>query len=74
MSDDEGREQRIVVPTPYLRRTESRGRGRTALIVAAIFFVLLIVAVLVPLVVIGLHNNGAKIPPTPLRSSVTAHP
>jgi hypothetical protein len=49
-------------PTPYLRREANprkRG-GRTALVVALVFFVLLIVAVVVPLVVIGLNNTGIK--------------
>jgi hypothetical protein len=57
-------------PTPYLRREANprkRG-GRTALVVALVFFVLLIVAVVVPLVVIGLNNTGIKEPPGPVPS------
>jgi hypothetical protein len=36
------------------------------LIAVLIFFVVLIVAVVVPLIVIGLHNNGVKPPPGPV--------
>jgi hypothetical protein len=43
----------------------SPGNGRRFLIGVLIFFIVLIVAVVVPLVVIGLHNNGVKTPPGP---------
>jgi hypothetical protein len=57
-------------PTPYLRRDPNprKRSGRTVMIAALVFFVLLIVAVVVPLIVIGLNNNGIKEPPGPAPS------
>ena len=57
----------MSTPTPHLRRGPSPtpGNGRRVLIAVLIFFVALIVAVVVPLIVIGLHNNGVKPPPGP---------
>jgi hypothetical protein len=42
-----------------------RRGGRFWLVLALTFFVILIAAVLVPLIAIGLHNNGVKSPPEP---------
>lgn len=57
----------MSAPTPHLRRgpVPSPGNGRRVLIGVLIFFLILIVAVVVPLVVIGLHNDGVKVPPGP---------
>lgn len=53
--------------TPHLRRDPApdSARGRRVLIAALVFFLALIIAVLVPLLVIGLHNHGVKLPPGP---------
>jgi hypothetical protein len=51
---------------PYLWRGPDpppTNSGRKLVIGAFIFLVLLVVAVVVPLVVIGLHNSGVKPPP-----------
>ena len=40
--------------------------GRRVLIGVLVFFLILIAAVVIPLVVIGLHNHGVKIPPGPV--------
>jgi hypothetical protein len=55
------------VSTPHLRRdpAPSPTGGRRVLIAVFVFFIILIIAVVVPLIVIGLHNNGVKIPPGP---------
>jgi hypothetical protein len=57
----------VTERTPHLRRspTPPAGNGRRLVIGVLIFLVVLIVAVVVPLVVIGLHNNGVKTPPGP---------
>jgi hypothetical protein len=54
--------------TPHLRRNPapSPTNGRRVLIGALVFFLILIAAVVIPLVVIGLHNHGVKIPPGPV--------
>ena len=54
--------------TPHLRRdpAPSPTTGRRVLIGVLVFFLILIAAVVIPLVVIGLHNHGVKIPPGPV--------
>jgi hypothetical protein len=65
-------------PVPRLRRPvatdEARRSGRRLIVAGALFLVALIVAVVVPLVLIGLHNNGAKIPSRPAGTSSPAAP
>jgi hypothetical protein len=53
--------------TPHLRRgpAPDSARGHRVLIAVLVFLLALIVAVVVPLVVIGLHNHGVKLPPGP---------
>jgi hypothetical protein len=54
--------------TPHLRRDPAPNptNGRRVLIGVLVFFLILIAAVVIPLVVIGLHNHGVKIPPGPV--------
>jgi hypothetical protein len=54
--------------TPHLRRDPAPNptNGRRVLIGVLVFFLILIAAVVIPLVVIGLHNHGVKVPPGPV--------
>jgi hypothetical protein len=56
----------VTEPVPHLRRaSEPRTNGRTVVIAAFVFFLLLVTFVVVLVVTIGVHNNGVKIPPGP---------
>jgi hypothetical protein len=61
----------MTEPVPRLRRgpDPQPGNGRSVLIGAAVFFVLLVAFVLVLVFTAGIHNQGVRIPPPPTTTS-----